>query len=96
MPAYYITERGETLDADAMAEYSANVNDTIDQYGGLKVIRGGIIESLEGDWNPERIIMIEFETMAALKAWYDSPEYAPLKAKRLAASTGKAIAVASE
>ena len=37
---------------------------------------------LEGDWEPQRLVILEFESMERLREWYDSPEYAPLKQLR--------------
>jgi uncharacterized protein (DUF1330 family) len=50
-------------------------------------------EVLEGHWHPHRIVVIEFPDMAAIKAWYNSPEYAPLLAIRQPAATNHAVAV---
>ena len=41
-----------------------------------------IVEALEGGWDPERLVVLEFESMERLREWYDSPEYAPLKRLR--------------
>ena len=48
---------------------------------------------LEGDWEPTRLVVLEFPDMASLRAWYDSPEYAPLKVLRQGAADGRLIAV---
>ncbi len=48
---------------------------------------------LEGDWTPTRLVVLEFPDMASLRAWYDSPEYAPLKVLRQAAAESRLIAV---
>ena len=37
---------------------------------------------LEGDWEPHRLVILEFESMGRVREWYDSPEYAPLKQLR--------------
>ena len=37
---------------------------------------------LEGDWDPQRLVVLEFESMERLREWYDSPEYAPLRRLR--------------
>ncbi len=96
MPSYYITHR-VTLSGDpaVMAEYSSKVNATIEKYGGRKIVRSDDIAIIEGDWDPERMTIIEFPDRAAAMAWYDSPEYAPLKAMRHGVSTANAIIVDS-
>jgi uncharacterized protein (DUF1330 family) len=63
-------------------EYKSEVLDTIAGYGGRYLARGGTVEVLEGEWYPERLVVLEFESMGRLREWYDSPEYAPLKQLR--------------
>jgi uncharacterized protein (DUF1330 family) len=48
---------------------------------------------LEGDWAPERIVVIEFPTVDAAKRWYDSPEYAAARAVRAGAGRWNMIVV---
>ena len=47
----------------------------IAKYGGRYLIRGGAYEAIEGDWKPQRLTVVEFESMEKAKAFYDSPEY---------------------
>ncbi|MBT5049726.1 MAG: DUF1330 domain-containing protein [Rhodospirillaceae bacterium] len=93
MGAYFIADQREVTDPDTMKTYSAGVAATVEQYGGTFVCRGGDPEVIEGDWPAKRVIIIEFADRAALKAWYDSPEYADLKAMRIASSSANIIAV---
>jgi len=93
MAAYFIVDQQGVTDPETMKTYSAGVGATVQQYGGKFVVRGGDPETVEGDWPARRIIMIEFADRAALKAWYDSPDYADLKAMRLASSSANVIAV---
>jgi uncharacterized protein (DUF1330 family) len=51
-------------------------------YGGRHIARGGATEVKEGEWRPERLVLLEFPDLAAGRAWWDSPEYAPAKALR--------------
>jgi uncharacterized protein (DUF1330 family) len=37
---------------------------------------------LEGEWDPQRLVILEFESMERFNEWYNSPEYAPLKQVR--------------
>lgn len=89
----YVVGDVDVKDPERYAEYRAQVLPTIEKYGGRFVIRGGASEVLEGEWTPRRIVAIEFPDMAALKAWYGSPEYKPLIALRQGASKGSLIAV---
>src|SRR4051795_9550092 len=62
-------------------------------FGGRYVARGGQREVLERDWEPHRLVVLEFPDMATLKAWYDSPEYAPIKQIRENSAKGRLIAL---
>ncbi len=73
---------------EAFAEYGKLVPETVAAFGGTYVVRGGAPEKVEGDYNPARIVVLQFDSVARAKQWYDSPEYAPLKEMRLKASTG--------
>jgi uncharacterized protein (DUF1330 family) len=59
---------------------------TIAAYGGRYVARGGRTEVLEGDLQPNRVVILEFPSLARLQEWYRSTEYAPLLALRQASS----------
>ena len=93
MSAFYITHRVTDGDAETMALYSSRVNATFEPYGGTKIVRGGDPETIEGDWDIDRMTIIRFPDRASLKAWYDSPEYAGLKAMRHSVMQANAIAV---
>ena len=81
MSAYVIADV-EVLDSAAYEEYRQQVPATIAAFGGRYLVRGGALTVLEGDWSPKRCVILEFASMAQLKAWYDSPAYVPLRAIR--------------
>ncbi len=90
MTAYLIADV-EVLDAVAYEEYRQKVPATIAAYGGRYIARGGATEVLEGSWSPKRCVLLEFPSMARLKAWWDSPEYVPLRAIRQRATRSNLI-----
>jgi uncharacterized protein (DUF1330 family) len=92
MPAYLIADV-EVIDQDRYAEYRRQVLPLVQRHGGRFIVRGGRHEVLEGPWRPQRVVIIEFPDMAALKTWYDSAEYRKLIALRQDASRGSLIAV---
>ena len=55
---------------------------TVALYGGKYVARGGHTETLEGDWTPKRLVILQFESVERAKAWLNSPEYAEARALR--------------
>jgi uncharacterized protein (DUF1330 family) len=84
MPAYLIVEHAIT-DPVVFEEYRVRVGPVIAQFGGRYLTKGGSHKVLEtAHWLPDRVAIIEFPDMAALDAWYASPEYEPLKALRFA------------
>lgn len=75
MTAYVISEV-EMRDQAAMEAYRALAAKTIVQYGGRYLARGGAAEVVEGGPPAKTIIIVEFPTMARLREWYASAEYA--------------------
>lgn len=66
---------------------------TIEAFGGKFIVRGGKAETLEGDWAPGRIVVLEFSDYAQAKAWWDSEMYAPAKSIRQRAAKTQMILV---
>jgi len=92
MSAYIIVE--VTIHDPLLYEdYKKLTPSSVTAYGGKFIVRGGKKETLEGDWQPERIVVLEFPTMERAKEWWDSPEYAPAKRIRQATSHTKMILI---
>ena len=51
----------------------------------------GVVEVLQGNWDPQRLLVLEFESMGRFREWYDSPEYAPLKELRGGAAATECV-----
>ena len=81
MAAYIIAEI-EVTDPEVFEQYRSQVSGTIERYGGEYLVRGGAVEKAEGDWNPKRLVILRFDSMARAKEWYDSDEYRGPKALR--------------
>ena len=92
MPAYFVVEL-EVTNMAAMEPYRAAVPATLAQYGGRFLVRGGATELVEGSPEPKRIVILEFADSAAVKRWYNSPEYQRILPGRLANSKGRAFIV---
>lgn len=78
---------------EVYAEYRKLTPASIAAYGGRFIVRGPEVETLEGDWSPERIVVLEFPTVAQAKAWWSSAEYAPAKALRQRSASTRMILV---
>jgi uncharacterized protein (DUF1330 family) len=92
MPAYLIGDV-TVHDPDGYAEYVKDNTETVPQYGGRFLVRGGAIEAVEGDWQPDRLVVIEFPSMDDLKAWWNSDRYQSNAPIRRANSTGSIVFV---
>jgi uncharacterized protein (DUF1330 family) len=92
MAAYLIADI-EVTNPAGYDEYRRQVPATVEKYGGRFVVRGGASETLEGEWGPKRVVVLEFPTMDALQRWYNSPEYKPLITLRQKNASGNVIAV---
>ena len=92
MPAYVIAEI-QVNDPAKYEGYKKLTPGTLSMYGGKFIVRGGKTETLEGDWNPERIVVLEFPNLEKAKAWWNSEEYAPAKALRQRTSYTKMLVV---
>src|SRR5947209_7203636 len=82
----YIIADVEITDPEEYKRYTQQTPGTVERYGGKFVVRGGQPETLEGDWQTKRIVIIEFPSVEQAKAWYDSPEYSAIKGIRQHAS----------
>jgi uncharacterized protein (DUF1330 family) len=91
--AVYAVVNVRVTDPNRYAEYRVKAPDTISHYGGKYLARGGTVEVLEGDWDPQRLVILEFESMERFHEWYDSPEYAPLKHLRGEATATEFVVV---
>lgn len=78
MPAYIIVEVS-IHNPEEYASYKKLTPASLEPYQGKFIVRGGATETLEGDWSPERIVVLEFPTTALAKQWWSSPEYTPAK-----------------
>lgn len=92
MPAYLVVDITVQKHAELSA-YDAVVDEVVERYGGRFLVRGGRAETLEGDWAPGRVVILEFPNADAIRLFYNSDDYAPLLARRLQASSAKMIAV---
>ena len=92
MAAYFIADL-EITDPAGFEEYRQLVAPQVAAYGGKYVVRGGALETVEGDWSPGRIVILEFESMEKLKAWYGSDDYRPVMSKRHSSANSKVVIV---
>ena len=92
MSAYIIVDV-EITDRDKYEDYNSVVPPTIEAFGGRFLVRGGRAEILEGDWQPKRVVVLEFESFDRAREWWSSDEYENPKRLRQSASITNMIVV---
>jgi uncharacterized protein (DUF1330 family) len=92
MPAYVIIET-DVQDPEQYERYKAASPAAVAGGGGRFLARGGELAVLEGDWNPQRIVVLEFPDLETAKRWYESPGYQEAKRLREGAASLRMVAV---
>ena len=92
MPAYVIAHI-DVKDPVKYEDYKKMSPVSIEKFGGRFIARGGKAESLEGSWQPKRLVLIEFPSVEVARQWWASEDYAPAKSLRQATSVGDMIVV---
>lgn len=62
-------------DPGGYEEYKKLAPAAVELYGGKYIARGGKTETLEGDWSPSRLVILQFENSEQAKKWLNSEEY---------------------
>ncbi len=81
MAAYIILDIN-VRDAAQFEAYQQGAPATVAQYGGRYLVRGGQHETLEGNWHPTRLVVLEFPSAEAARRWYESEAYEKVKPLR--------------
>ena len=92
MSAYIIADT-QVSDPVAYDDYRPLAAASIARFGGRFIVRGGKVDLLEGEPQPERIVVIEFPDAGTARRWYQSEEYQTALKIRQAASRGRVLLV---
>jgi uncharacterized protein (DUF1330 family) len=85
MPAYVVTETKVT-DPVKYEQYRALSPEAVKAAGGKFIARGGQLEVLEGQWKPDRLVIVQFDSIDAARAFYNSAKYREARARRAGAT----------
>lgn len=92
MKGYVIIDT-ETLDAEAFAEFLQKIPEAVAAHGGHFVVRGGQLDTVEGDWFPSRLVIQEFDSLERARGFVASEEYTSLSELRHRAVNSKVVVV---
>ena len=90
MAGYLIAELKIT-DQALFEEFAVGIAKLVASRNGRYLARGGTTEFVEGDWTPDRIVVIEFESFSDVQAFVKSSEYKELAELRSRSSTASTI-----
>lgn len=92
MAAYMILDI-EVTDPVGFAQYKHIAPPALAMYGGRYLARGGRTDTLEGDWVPHRLVILEFPDVTRAKQWLESPEYRAARDLRRQSATTKIVVI---
>jgi uncharacterized protein (DUF1330 family) len=93
MAVYMIVEAKEISDEKRYGEYIKKVPATIEKFGGTYLARGGKVTVVSGDWEPSRLIIVQFESMDKFRAWWGSPDYRAIAPLREGSAVTNAVVI---
>ena len=93
MPSAYIIANVTVTNPEQYAEYRKLSTIAVEKHGAEFCVRGGAVEVLEGDWTPDRVVVLKFPTMEQAKTYYHSVEYTAAIRARQDASVMRMVVV---
>ncbi|MBM3362038.1 MAG: DUF1330 domain-containing protein [Betaproteobacteria bacterium] len=93
MPSAYIIAQVSITDPDRYEQYKKLSTLAMQTYQAEVCVRGGAIEVIEGDWHPERLVILKFPSLEQARRFEASPEYAAARAARQGAAVMRMLLV---
>jgi uncharacterized protein (DUF1330 family) len=93
LPSAYILANVDVTDPQQYEQYKKLSTIAMQAHGAEVCVRGGAVTVLEGDWSPQRVVLMKFPTAEAARRFYDSPEYAAAKAARQGAAVMRMVII---
>jgi uncharacterized protein (DUF1330 family) len=93
MPSAYILANVQVTNPAQYEEYKKFSSAAMQAHGAEVCVRGGRVEVLEGDWAPERVVLLKFPSVEAARAFNDSPEYGLARSARQGAAIMRMVLI---
>lgn len=93
MPSAYIIANVTVTNPQQYEEYKKWSSAAMQAHGAEVCVRGGKVEVLEGDWSPERLVILKFPSVEAARRFNDSPEYGRARSARQGAAVMRMVVV---
>ncbi len=91
MPSAYILANVSVTDPVQYEEYKKLSTLAMQAHGAEVCVRGGTAETLEGDWTPDRVVLLKFPSVEAARAFNDSVEYDAARKSRQGAAVMRMV-----
>lgn len=93
MPSAYVIANVRVTNPEQYEEYRRLSTIAMKAHGAEVCVRGGAVTVLEGDWQPDRVVILKFESVEKAQAFYDSTEYQAAKTARQGAAVMRMVVV---
>ncbi|MEO7392373.1 MAG: DUF1330 domain-containing protein [Ramlibacter sp.] len=93
MSSAYILANIRVTNADQYEEYKRLSSLAMKAHGAEVCVRGGKVEVLEGDWQPERVVLLKFPSVEAARKFNDSVEYDAARKARQGAAVMRMVLI---
>jgi len=93
MSSYLVIDT-EVIDEEAFSEFVAKIYDAVSAHNGTFLVRGSDLDVIEGDWTPQRLVIMSFDSDDGAGAFVRSSEYTALEELRLRAVHSKVVVAA--
>nr|WP_316639297.1 DUF1330 domain-containing protein [uncultured Roseateles sp.] len=93
MSSAYILANVQVTNPEQYEEYKKLSSAAMQAYGAEVCVRGGKVELLEGDWTPERVVLLKFPSLEAARSFNDSPEYGKARTSRQGAAVMRMVLI---
>ncbi len=92
---YFIVtiQRDRERDCSDYKDYIRMVKPIVERYGGRYLIRSDKVEALQEQWQPDRVIVIAWDTKEQMETCFSSEEYRSIAEKREKTVDSRAIIV---
>ena len=89
----YLIANITVTDPERFEHYRSKVPAVIGKYGGRYLVRGGTMDTVEGDLGLDRVVVLEFDSLEQVRRFYESPEYQEIVQDRIAATKSNVVLV---
>jgi uncharacterized protein (DUF1330 family) len=93
MPSAYILANISVTNPEQYEEYKKLSSAAMKAHGAEVCVRGGKVEVLEGDWTPDRLVLLKFPSVDAARRFNDSVEYGAARKSRQGAALMRMVLV---